>query len=149
MRRIGLALILIVLAPSAGRGRRSPPPPGRRGRPAHARRPPDGHPQRRGRARLGRPADRAESPVPLYGKSWGRRPWAYALANQATPSAYWARLDQLGFGAGPIPGYTNGPGIGNIPSAPIGPDGGPAARPGVPPLGRPTVLTPTDSSPAP
>ena len=73
----------------------------------------------------------ANSPVPLQGKSWGRRPWALPL-NQSddTPAAYWARLDQLGFGAGPIPGYTNGPALGNIPSAPIGPDGGPMARRG-------------------
>src|SRR5436309_1162555 len=28
-----------------------------------------------------------ESPVPLYGKSWGRRPWALPLSTQATPSA--------------------------------------------------------------
>ena len=63
-----------------------------------------------------------ESPVPLYGKSWGRRPWAYALSTQATPSAVWARADQLGFGAGPIPGYTNGPtGSGNYPMANVGP----------------------------
>src|SRR5258708_37986287 len=30
-----------------------------------------------------------ESPVPLYGKSWGRRPWALPLSTQATPSAVW------------------------------------------------------------
>jgi hypothetical protein len=73
----------------------------------------------------------ARSPVPLYGKSWGRRPWALALnSGTTTPAAYWARLDQLGYGAGPVPGYTNGPSMGNVPSAPIGPDGGPRARQG-------------------
>ena len=62
-----------------------------------------------------------ESPVPLYGKSWGRRPWALPLSSQATPSAVMARGDQLGFGAGPIPGYTNGPvGAGNYPTAVVG-----------------------------
>ncbi len=68
------------------------------------------------------------SPVPLAGKSWGRRPWAYALSNQRTPSAYWARLSQNGFGAGPVPGFSNGPPIGNVPSAPVGPDLGISAR---------------------
>jgi hypothetical protein len=73
----------------------------------------------------------ASSPVPLLGKSWGRRPWAMALnTGSTTPAAYWARLDQLGYGAGPIPGYTNGPSMGNVPSMPIGPDGGPLARQG-------------------
>lgn len=63
-----------------------------------------------------------ESPVPLYGKSWGRRPWALPLSQQATASAVMARADQLGFGAGPIPGYTNGPtGSGNYPVASVGP----------------------------
>jgi hypothetical protein len=63
-----------------------------------------------------------ESPVPLYGKSWGRRPWALPLSTQATPSAVWARADQLGFGAGPIPGYTNSyAGAGNYPVANVGP----------------------------
>lgn len=60
------------------------------------------------------------SPVPLYGQSWGRRPWAFPLAQQATASANMARADQLGYGAGPIPGYTNGPPLGNYPVAPIG-----------------------------
>ncbi len=67
----------------------------------------------------------AESPVPLAGPSWGRRPWAVALANQATPSAVYARAYQLGFGPGTVPGFTNGPGLaGNIPSAPVGPGNG-------------------------
>jgi hypothetical protein len=66
----------------------------------------------------------AESPVPLSGKPWGRRPWALPLSSQATPSAVYARADQLGFGIG-NPGYSNGPGIaGNIPSAPVGPGNG-------------------------
>jgi len=63
------------------------------------------------------------SPVPLYGYHWGRRPWAYPLAQQNTPSANMAQWDQLGYGAGPIPGYTNGPPLGNYPTAPIGPTG--------------------------
>ena len=64
-----------------------------------------------------------ESPAPLYGKSWGRRPWALPLSSQATPSAVWARADQLGFGAGPIPGYTNDyGGAGNYPMAHVGKD---------------------------
>lgn len=65
----------------------------------------------------------AESPVPLNGKPWGRRPWALPLSRQATPSAVYAQADQLGFGAGPVPGYTNGPNVGgNYPSAPVGPN---------------------------
>jgi hypothetical protein len=64
-----------------------------------------------------------ESPTPLYGKSWGRRPWALPLSNQATPSATWARADQLGFGTGPITGYTNDyGGAGNYPMASVGKD---------------------------
>jgi hypothetical protein len=64
-----------------------------------------------------------ESRVPLYGPSWGRRPWAYALSHQATPSAAAARSDQLGFGAGPVPGYTNDyGGAGNYPMASVGKD---------------------------
>ncbi len=64
-----------------------------------------------------------ESPVPLYGKSWGRRPWALPLSTQATPSATWARASQLGFGAGPVPGYTNDyGGAGNYPMAHVGRD---------------------------
>jgi hypothetical protein len=62
-----------------------------------------------------------ESKVPLYGQSWGRRPWAMPLANQATPSASWARASQLGFGAGPIPGYgSDYGGAGNYPMASVG-----------------------------
>lgn len=63
------------------------------------------------------------SPVPLAGYTWGRRPWAYPLAQQATPSANMARASQLGIGAGPVPGYTNGPPLGNYPTAPVGPTG--------------------------
>lgn len=66
----------------------------------------------------------AASPVPLVQPSAnGSRPWAYALAHQDVPSAYWATLSQGGFGAGPIPGFTNGPPLGNIPSMPMGPTG--------------------------
>ncbi len=71
------------------------------------------------------------SPVPLYGYSGGRRPWAYPLAHQDTPSARMARADQLGVGAGPIPGYTNGPPLGNYPQAAVGPTGIIPARRGV------------------
>jgi len=64
-----------------------------------------------------------ESPTPLYGKSWGRRPWALPLSNQATPSATWARAEQLGFGVGPITGYSNEyGGAGNYPMAHVGKD---------------------------
>jgi hypothetical protein len=71
-----------------------------------------------------------ESPVPLYGKSWGRRPWALPLSTQGTPSAVYARIYQNGFGAGPTPGYTNGYGIaGNMASAPVGPGDGPGWGP--------------------
>jgi hypothetical protein len=60
-----------------------------------------------------------ESQVPLYGKSWGRRPWALPLSTQATPSAVWARGDQLGLTVGP--GYTNDyGGAGNYPMASVG-----------------------------
>ncbi len=65
-----------------------------------------------------------QSPVPLFGPSWGRRPWAFPLAQQQTPSARMARADQLGYGAGPIPGYTNGPPLGNYPQASVGPGDG-------------------------
>ena len=62
-----------------------------------------------------------ESPVPLYGKSWGRRPWALPLSNQATPSATWARATQLGYGIGP--GFGNDySGAGNFPMAHVGRD---------------------------
>ncbi len=62
-----------------------------------------------------------ESPAPLYGKSWGRRPWALPLSTQATPSAVWARADQLGFGVGPVTGYSNDyGGAGNYPMASVG-----------------------------
>jgi hypothetical protein len=64
-----------------------------------------------------------ESPVPLQGKSWGRRPWALPLSNQSTPSAVWARADQLGFGVGPVTGYSNDyGGAGNYPMAHVGKD---------------------------
>lgn len=62
-----------------------------------------------------------KSPVPLFGSYEGRRPWAFPLAQQATASANMARWDQLGYGAGPIPGYTNGPPLGNYPTAAVGP----------------------------
>lgn len=142
MRRLGLALILLGLASGpavAGGFRRHGPRAAEQVPPTPGLAYPTGMVTPNGVAVPGWAARRiASSPVPLEGKSWGRRPWAYALSNQATPSAYWARLDQLGFGAGPIPGYTNGPPIGNIPSAPMGPDGGPLARRGFrAPLGFP------------
>ena len=52
----------------------------------------------------------AASPVPLYTPTYGRRPWASALSQANTPAAQMARFQQLGGGAGPMPGYTNGPG---------------------------------------
>ena len=64
-----------------------------------------------------------ESQVPLYGQSWGRRPWALPLSNQATPSASMARSSQLGFGIGPVTGYSNDyGGAGNYPMAHVGKD---------------------------
>ena len=52
----------------------------------------------------------ATSPVPLYTPTYGRRPWASSLSQANTPAAQMARYYQLGGGAGPMPGYTNGPG---------------------------------------
>ena len=66
-------------------------------------------------------------------------PEALGIASEhrtTTPAAYWARVDQLGFGAGPVPGFTNGPPLGNIPSMPMGPDGGAARPPGLPSFSR-------------
>ena len=64
-----------------------------------------------------------ESTVPLFGVPWGRRPWAMPLSTQATPSAVWARADQLGFGPGPVSDWSTSIGAaGNAPSAPVGPD---------------------------
>ncbi len=64
-----------------------------------------------------------ESTSPLYGKSWGRRPWALPLSNQSTPSAVWARASQLDYGVGPVPGYSNDyGGAGNYPMAHVGKD---------------------------
>ena len=62
------------------------------------------------------------STVPLFAPLDGRRPWAYALSMENTPSSRWAAASQLGFGAGPIPGYTNGPTLGNYPQASVGPN---------------------------
>ena len=50
----------------------------------------------------------SRSPVPLAVPQGGRRPWANALANQNTSSAYMARYYQLGGGVGPVPGASNG-----------------------------------------
>ena len=61
------------------------------------------------------------STVPLYAPTYGRRPWANALAMANTPSSRWAAASQLGFGAGPVPGFTNGPPLGNYPQAAVGP----------------------------
>ena len=58
--------------------------------------------------------------VPLFAPASGRRPWAYALSMENTPSARWAAASQLGIGAGPIPGFTNGPPLGNYPQAAVG-----------------------------
>ena len=50
------------------------------------------------------------SPAALTPPSYGRRPWAYALAQSNTPSAKMARFFQLGGGVGPTPGVSNEPG---------------------------------------
>ena len=84
-----------------------------------------------------------ESPVPLAGYSWGRRPWAFPLAQQDTPAANMARASQLGIGAGPVPGYTNGPPLGNYPTAPSGPTASTPPRrslTGLPAVGYPFNL---------
>ena len=74
------------------------------------------------------------STIPLSAPTYGRRPWAYALSMENTPSSRWAAASQLGFGAGPIPGYTNGPPLGNYPQAAVGPNDTP-----VPPRRNPFV----------
>ena len=90
-----------------------------------------------------------ESRVPLYGQSWGRRPWAMPLSNQATPSAAMARASQLGYGIGPIPGASNDySGAGNYPMAHVGKDvvNGWGPRPSVRRLFMPSAFpTVTDS----
>jgi hypothetical protein len=121
MKRMGMALTILILATAqldAGIFSRKKP---------YEEEVPGGHPQQlvapNGVVVPAWASKRMqESPVPLQGKSWGRRPWALPLSTQATPSAVWARADQLGFGAGPIPGYTNGyGGAGNYPVASVGP----------------------------
>ena len=121
MKRMGMALTILILATAqadAGIFSRKKP---------YEEEVPGGHPQQlvapNGVVVPAWASKRMqESPVPLQGKSWGRRPWALPLSTQATPSAVWARADQLGFGAGPIPGYTNGYGnAGNYPTASVGP----------------------------
>ena len=67
------------------------------------------------------------SPGPLYGQSAGRRLWALPAKYRNSPSARWAMADQLGYGVGPIPGFTNDVMLGNYPTASVGP-GDPAAR---------------------
>ncbi|WZO97805.1 hypothetical protein EP7_004856 [Isosphaeraceae bacterium EP7] len=47
-------------------------------------------------------------PAPLSVPQQGRRPWAYALANENTQSAHMARYYQLGGGVGPVPDASNG-----------------------------------------
>ena len=121
MKRMGMALTILILATAqsdAGIFSRKKP---------YEEEVPGGHPQQlvapNGVVVPAWASKRMqESPVPLQGKSWGRRPWALPLSTQATPSAVWARADQLGFGAGPIPGYTNGySNAGNYPTANVGP----------------------------
>jgi hypothetical protein len=55
----------------------------------------------------------ANSPEPLPSKSWGRRPWAFALAHSNSSSSQMARFYQLEGGVGPTPGMSNGPMLGN------------------------------------
>ena len=63
------------------------------------------------------------STVPLSAPTYGRRPWAYALSMENTPSSRWAAASQLGLvGPGAIPGSGNGPGLGNYPQAAVGPN---------------------------
>ncbi len=62
------------------------------------------------------------STVPLFAPTYGRRPWANALNMANTPSGHWARASQLGYGAGPVPGFSNGPPLGNYPQAAVGPN---------------------------
>ena len=120
MKRMGLALTLLILAgPSVDAGVFSK---------KAKEEVPGGHPQQLVTTNgtvvpVWASKRMQESPVPLYGRSWGRRPWVYPLSTQATPSAVMARADQLGYGAGPVPGYTNGPhGPGaNYPMASVGP----------------------------
>ena len=50
----------------------------------------------------------ADYPAPHQVPQTGRRPWAYALANQNTQSANMARYYQLGGGVGPVPSASNG-----------------------------------------
>lgn len=64
---------------------------------------------------------------PLYGQSWGRRPWARPASYRNSPSARWAMADQLGYGVGPTPGFTNEVMLGNYPTASVGP-GNPTDR---------------------
>ena len=55
------------------------------------------------------------SPVPLYGYSTGRRPWAFPLAQQATASANMARWDQLGYRRWADPRLHQWPAPGQLP----------------------------------
>ncbi|WP_435017027.1 hypothetical protein TA3x_004614 [Tundrisphaera sp. TA3] len=65
-----------------------------------------------------------QSPAALTPPSYGRRPWAYALAQSDTPSAKMARFSQLGGGIGPTPGASNEPGWypGFLPGVPWAPN---------------------------
>lgn len=65
-----------------------------------------------------------QSPAALEMPGYGRRPWAYALAQSNTPSAKMARWSQLGGGVGPTPGASNEPGWypGFLPGVPWAPN---------------------------
>ena len=69
--------------------------------------------------------DGLQSPAALqHWPTYGRRPWAYALAQSNTPSAKMARWSQLGGGVGPTPGASNEPGWypGFLPGVPWAPN---------------------------
>ena len=66
-----------------------------------------------------------QAPGPLYGQSWGRRPWAMPVSQVYTgPASRYARAGVYGFGLGVTPGFTNGPPLGNYPQASVGPGDG-------------------------
>jgi hypothetical protein len=58
---------------------------------------------------------------PVYGLSWGRRPWAAPVSQVYTgPAGRWAQAEVYGFGLGLTPGFTNGSPMGNYPMASVG-----------------------------
>ena len=81
---------------------------------------PDGEVVPRGAAR-----QMERSTGPLYGQSWGRRSWAMPASYRNSPASRMAMANQLGYGVGPTPGFTNDAPLGNYPTAAVGP-GNPA-----------------------